>query len=101
MKEKIIKKDASISISELEVIVSQISNSYAEISVRCPYCHNLICSFGLRGYSLEVEESAPKIDWQKVIEVCRTEYIKQRFNKMIFDYPFIKTQVSVSEKSKV
>lgn len=89
--QKIKAGNREIYLNKLEVSVLK-TKSTVEVCVRCPYCHNFICSFNLNGYDPEIE-GVPKIpdsSWERIITRCRDDYTKQKFNKKFFNYSDLK-----------
>lgn len=71
----------------------QIRDSYCEISIRCPYCSNLMASFGLNGFNYDNEKRLPDLDWVNIIYKVRNEWKKDRKSaeKKIFEYALERT----------
>ncbi|MDW8113633.1 MAG: hypothetical protein RMJ34_01690 [candidate division WOR-3 bacterium] len=61
-----------LTLNQISVSLIQIRDSYCEISIRCPYCDNLIVSFGLNGFNYNSEKRLPELDWTNIIYKVRS-----------------------------
>lgn len=91
LEKKGIKKEFNFYLSEASISVVQIREYYCEVSLRCPYCNNLLASFGLRGLDLEKNhQDLKKVNWAKIISEVRNEWWHLRFSKLVYDFGSLK-----------
>lgn len=89
-------------VDKIFVSLTQIGNSYCEISIRCFYCRNLMVGFGLVGFDYETEKKLPDLDWQNVILRIRNEWMKdvrQPSRKIILDYHLERVTTPIKKHS--
>ena len=74
-------------LSEVNICITQIRAGYCEAVLRCPYCSNLLASFGIQGLDLKSNlGEIKKVNWAFLIMDVRKRWEHFDFKKPIFEW---------------